>query len=89
MAMTHCLVVGGKHVEPHHFRLMMDCADVCRSTADFMLRESPFHPRTCAVCAEICAACAESCRNLDGMEDCVKDCRRCAESCRAMAAETV
>ena len=35
MAMTHCLERGGKHVEPKHFRLMMACAEICRTSAHF------------------------------------------------------
>src|SRR5687768_8425391 len=37
MAMTHCLEEGGPHVEPDHFRLMMACAEICRTSAHFML----------------------------------------------------
>jgi hypothetical protein len=32
-AMNHCLETGGKHVEPTHFRLMMACAEMCRTSA--------------------------------------------------------
>ena len=28
MAMTHCLEMGGRHVEPQHLKLMMDCAQI-------------------------------------------------------------
>jgi hypothetical protein len=31
-AMNHCLETGGKHVEPAHFRLMMACAEICRTS---------------------------------------------------------
>lgn len=41
MAMTHCLEQGGKHVEPGHFRLMMACAEICRTSANFMLIGTP------------------------------------------------
>ena len=37
MASNHCLPAGGKHVEPEHFRLMMACAEICRTSAHFML----------------------------------------------------
>lgn len=30
-AMNHCLDTGGKHVEPTHFRLMINCAEVCNT----------------------------------------------------------
>jgi len=83
-AMNHCLEAGGKHVEPSHFRLMMNCAEMCQTSLNFMLSNSPFSKQVCAVCAEICDACAESCDQLDGMEECAKACRECAESCRSM-----
>lgn len=85
LAMTHCLEEGGKHVKPQHFRMMIDCASICATTADFMLHKSQFYRELCGLCATVCAACAEDCARLDGMEDCVAACRRCAETCRAMA----
>ena len=84
-AMNHCLEKGGKHVEPTHFRLMMNCAEICRTAANFMLSGSDFHPRICAACAELCDACAQSCEQVGEMEDCMQACRRCAQSCRQMA----
>jgi hypothetical protein len=84
-AMTHCLEMGGKHVEPQHFRLMMACAEICRTSAHFMLLKSPHHKRTCADCVEICLRCADDCERMGDMKECVEACRRCAESCRAMA----
>ena len=85
MAMNHCLEEGGEHVAPAHFRLMADCAQICATAADFMLRSSSHHAAICAACAEVCDACADSCEGLDGMADCIAACRACAESCRAMA----
>lgn len=85
-AMTHCLEQGGEHTKPPHFRLMMACAEVCRTTAHLMLVGSPHHKQFCAKCAEICEECAKDCERLDGMEACVEACRHCAESCRKMAA---
>ena len=51
MAMNHCLEVGGEHVAPQHFRLMMACAEICRTAAHFMLIGSEHHRHTCAECA--------------------------------------
>ncbi len=85
-AMTHCLEIGGKHVAPGHFGLMMACTEICRTAAHFMLMNSQHHPHVCRECAKICNQCAEDCERLGDMEDCVKACRRCAESCRKMAA---
>ena len=86
----HCLHLGGPHAAPEHIRLLLDCAQICRTSADFMLRGSPLHERTCGVCAEVCQQCAEDCERVGGgdqqMKQCADACRRCAESCRKMAA---
>lgn len=86
MAMNHCLEAGGKHVEPGHFRLMMNCAEICQTSANFMLSGSELHRLTCGVCAEVCTKCAEDCKALGDMEACVAACEKCAVSCRKMAA---
>jgi hypothetical protein len=87
---AHCLQMGGKHAETAHVRLLMDCAEICATSANFMLRGSDLHSRTCAVCAEVCKRCADDCEQLaDGDEQmlrCAEMCRRCAESCRRIAA---
>lgn len=85
----HCLHMGGKHSEAAHIRLLLDCADICQTSADFMLRGSAKHALTCGTCAEICLACAEECERI-GPEDrimkhCADICRACAESCKQMA----
>jgi hypothetical protein len=85
-AMTHCLEMGGKHVEPAHFRLMMACAEICRTSAHFMLLNTPHHKHTCRECSEICEECAKDCERIGEMGDCVQACRSCADSCRRMAA---
>ena len=85
---THCLTKGGKHAEATHISLLQDCADICATSAKFMLRGSDLHTRTCAVCAEVCDACAKSCESIsqdDFMKRCAEACRSCAESCREMA----
>lgn len=84
-AMNYCLNTGGKHLEPEHFRLMISCSEICQTSANFMLSNSRFHSRTCAVCAEVCEACAADCRMIGGMDECVQACENCAESCRQMA----
>ena len=85
----HCLQMGGHHAEPGHIRTLLDCAEICATSANFMLRSSPLHTRTCAVCAEVCEQCAASCEKMgddEMMQRCADTCRRCAESCRQMAA---
>jgi len=83
----YCLQKGGDHAEAAHIRLLLDCAEICQTSANFMLRGSDLHARTCGVCAEICERCAEACEQLGEdppMQNCAAACRRCAESCRRM-----
>jgi hypothetical protein len=85
---AYCLSKGGKHAEPAHIRLLLDCADICRTSADFMLRGSQYHNRVCGTCAEVCSACAKDCEQMGDdqtMQACADMCRRCADSCRQMA----
>lgn len=86
MAMNHCLESGGKHTEPAHLRIMMACSEICRTSAHFMLMNSPHHPHVCRECAEICDECAEDCERVGDMDECVQACQACASECRKMAA---
>lgn len=85
MALVHCLELGGAHARPQHIRLMLDCAEICATTADFVAHKSQFHTQLCSLCVEICETCAEACGKLGQMEECVAACLACAESCRVMA----
>ena len=85
---TYCLQQGGRHAEARHMRVLLDCAELCRTSADFMLRGSEFHGRICGVCAEVCERCAQECERFGDdaqMRACAEACRRCAEACRRMA----
>ncbi len=85
---TYCLGQGGKHAEASHIGLLLDCATICHTSTDFMLRGSQLHGRICAVCAEVCERCAQDCEQFGDdtqMRACADACRRCAESCRRMA----
>ena len=84
MAMTFCLERGGRHVEQKHLRLMLNCAELCQTSANFMLSDSPMHGRVCLICAEACEACAKSCEQVGDMRECVEECLSCAKSCRSM-----
>lgn len=84
---TYCLGQGGKHAEAAHIGLLLDCAAICHTSTDFMLRSSPLHGRICAVCAEVCDRCAQDCDQFGDdpqMKACADTCRRCADSCRRM-----
>ncbi len=84
----HCLVEGGDHAEASHVGLLLDCAGLCQVTAELMVRDSPLHPRVCAVCAEVCDRCAHDCERFEDdlmMQQCGEACRRAMKSCREMA----
>ena len=86
---AYCLEQGGKHAEASHLKVLLDCADICRTSADFMLRKSEDHGRICRVCADICIRCAEECERFgddDQMKRCAQVCRRCADDCRQTGA---
>ena len=83
----HGLHHAGAHLPPGQLMALLDCAEACRTAADFLLRGSPALPATCRTCAEICALCAESCRALEdpALQACADLCARCSESCRRMS----
>ena len=79
------------HLEEAHVRLLLDCAEICRTSADFMIRGSDQHQHTCRACAAICNRCADECDRMGEdpyMASCAEICRRCAESCTEMADAT-
>lgn len=87
----HCLQKGGKHAEANHIRLLSDCAQICQTSADFMLRGSTLHAHTCGACAAVCTECATECERMgedQSMQQCAQACRRCAESCERMSSHT-
>jgi hypothetical protein len=80
------------HVAPAHLALLLDCAEMCQTTANSLLRRSPQHAALCIACAQICDACAQSCEaigNDEQMQRCAKTCRDCAQSCRDMSKQAI
>ncbi len=82
---AHCLKEGGTHADAAHVTLLLDCAQICETSADAMRRGSAQSATICRACADICRACADSCDTL-GHAECAAACRTCAESCTQMAA---
>ena len=85
-----CLEKSGRYAEASHIRLLQDCAELCLTSANLMLRGSDLHPEACGVCAEACVRCALSCEQVAGskeqqLTECAETCRRCAQSCEAMS----
>ena len=94
-----CLETAARHfrgerspkIEETLVRLLLDCAEICSTSADFMIRGSDVHQHVCRACAAICTRCADECDRQGEdpyMAACAEACRRCAESCAAMAGAT-
>lgn len=87
---AHCLTLARENAAACHQTLLQDCAEICQTSANFMLRGSAHHEETCGVCATLCLACAESCDDRSGVDEtmhrCAEICRKCAQSCERMAA---
>ena len=70
--------------EPEQLNLLLDCADVCRMCADFMLRISEFHVRAADLCSQICRRCQQLCefpaREDPAVLESASACARCANS---------
>lgn len=83
---NHCLEQGGAHMEPRHVKLLLDCIQICQTSADFMHRNSEYASAVAIACAGVCEACANSCDKFDSeeMRECARVCRECAEYCRSM-----
>ncbi len=79
--------LGGKAASPERLKLFADCISICKTSKDFLARDSQFHPQVCGVCADVCNACAKSCEALNDpkLEECIKQCKKCTDSCRKMA----
>ena len=78
---------GSPHGQYLLVRLLSDCAQLCDTTRDFMLRSSDLYRQIARLCAELCERCAQACERQGGelLVRCAEECRRCAESCRAVA----
>lgn len=66
------------------FSVLSDCALVCQTTANFLLRGSDAMGWMCAVNARICDRCARECGRQQLFE-CATACRECAALCHKLA----
>jgi hypothetical protein len=90
-----CLEVAAEHfrglgpkLEESLVRLLLDCAEICQTSANFMIRGSELHGHICAACAVVCERCAEECWKLRSdphLAVCAEACDTCAKSCSEMA----
>ena len=85
---AECLCdLDNKRLSESHLALLFDCAKICSTSADFMLRHSQRHGEACGLCATICEACADACDKITNdleLLECARLCRKCARSCQNM-----
>ena len=85
----HCLNLGGRHAALEHIRLLQDCAELCETTAHYLIRGSSLHERMCGLCDEVCRQCADNCLQVGGddqmVKKCAEMCKTCAGSCERMS----
>lgn len=79
--LAYCLRQGGKHAEYEHIAGILDCLEVCITTADLAGRNSPVAPALIQVCGEVAKDCEESCEAFGDDAEMV----RCADACRDLA----
>lgn len=72
-----------------HIRSLLDCAELCQMTANFLLRGSPAADAVVAVCGDVARRCAESCEEVAAQDEemgrCAEACRRTQRSCGELA----
>lgn len=81
--LAYCLRQGGHHAEFSHIASLLDCLEVCITTADLAGRGSPVAPALIQVCAEVAEDCADSCDEHSQGAD--PEMERCAAACRDLA----
>lgn len=95
-AMSRCIELCGEchrsclgaavsgQADSDHQGLLLDCAEMCQTAADFMSRNSPLHGYACGLCAHVCKVCHDRCAQGD-LERIGEICARCADSCMHMS----
>jgi len=79
------------HGDEGQIGALLDCAELCRMTANFLVRDSPLHSMACILCADACHRAARDCERFDDarMRQVAEACRRTADRCRRIAALAV
>lgn len=81
-AFPYHIDADGTNLKSDQLRLIMNCAEICQTCANFMLSHSAFCTQLCGVCSVVCDTCAVMCKRFGGMDECAKICSNCAGNCR-------
>jgi hypothetical protein len=71
-------------VDSRTIQTAKDCAEICQTCSNFIMRESHFATDIRKLCAEMCKKCAAACDKMSRGSignQCAAACRRCAETC--------
>ncbi len=76
------------HGDEGQIGALLDCAELCRMAANFVMRDSPLHAMVCVLGADACLRAARDCERFedDRMREVANTCRRTADRCRRVAA---
>ncbi len=74
---------GGKHAKKEYIYLLLDCAEMCLTSAHFMQHDSPLFGYTCQAALQVATHCAGECDSM-GDTDCANASRICASSCEQL-----
>lgn len=78
-----CLQAGGEHATADHLQYILDCAEACRLSAEFMQRHSPNYMDAVSLCASVARSCAHNMRSLQDNE-LAELCERTATACEGL-----
>jgi hypothetical protein len=85
-SVIHDLQQAGAGADWELIQLLLDCADITETNANFMLRSSKLHHLTCQVAADVADRCATACEKHATedvrLRECADACRRAATWCR-------
>lgn len=84
------MIVASESADPAQTAIittLLDCAEMCQTAKNLMLRASALHLTACRACGEAAERCAEACETLASQDyaACARECRRCAQACAEMA----
>lgn len=87
MCATACLREENVKILAKCIELDRDCADICRTAAALLRRDSTIAHQYLLLCEEICRMCAKECMKHTSMrhcKECGEECLRCAEACHEL-----
>lgn len=95
MCAAHCtkMVADGKKEHLATVRTCVDCASICKSASEIVIKSGPFSDLICTACADACKRCGDACEKHAEhdpiMKQCASECRKCENACRTMMKHTI